>query len=82
MNIHKPEQCAGEPCPFHNPSEHALSGARMDIRATGLVERECEHGIGHPDPDSVAYLNAHGATGAKGSWGVHTCDGCCGAAAA
>lgn len=25
-----------------------------------LVERHCEHGMGHPDPDSVRWLESHG----------------------
>ena len=32
-------------------------------------------GVGHANPDSVAYMNW--ATG-QTSWGVHGCDGCCG----
>lgn len=37
-----------------------------------LVERVCKHGVGHPDPDSVAYLEEKGIDD-----GVHGCDGCC-----
>jgi hypothetical protein len=33
----------------------------------------CPHGIGHPDPDSVAFFEKNGDTG----FGVHGCDGCC-----
>ncbi len=32
------------------------------------LERTCAHGIGHPDPDSLAWL---------GCEGIHGCDGCC-----
>lgn len=46
-------------------------------RETGLVEVLCEHGVGHPHPDSVAWLDEHGPPGAKGAWGSHGCDGCC-----
>ena len=42
-------------------------------RESGLIERKCPHGIGHPDPDSVAEMEA---TGRKG-YDVHGCDGCC-----
>ena len=42
-------------------------------RESGLIERKCPHGIGHPDPDSVAAMEA---TGRKG-YDVHSCDGCC-----
>jgi hypothetical protein len=43
-------------------------------RAGGLVERVCPHGVGHPDPASVARL-AESTGGAH--HGVHGCDGCC-----
>jgi hypothetical protein len=38
-----------------------------------LVERICEHGVGHDDPDAVAYMRSKGHTWA----GTHGCDGCC-----
>lgn len=73
--IHDVDQCAGEKCPFHNPSGHHMVGwpknMRLDNRA--LVERICEHGVGHPDPDSVAFFKRKGMT----HMGVHGCDGCC-----
>lgn len=73
--IHAKRLCA-PPCPFHAPSDHPLKDATMAIRydKQALVERICEHGVGHDDPDSVAYMQAQGHTWA----GVHGCDGCCG----
>jgi hypothetical protein len=38
-----------------------------------LVERVCRHGVGHPDPDSVAWLERQGF----GRFGCVDCDGCC-----
>lgn len=38
-----------------------------------LMERQCPHGIGHPDPDHMAYARGLGL----GDQGVHGCDGCC-----
>lgn len=38
----------------------------------GIVERHCEHGIGHPDPDDAAYRATRGDVDT-----VHGCDGCC-----
>ena len=75
VNIHGPDRCAGTFCPFHNPSDHTLKNAPINIRMDkmALVERMCEHGIGHDDPDSVAYLESKGFSG----YGVHGCDGCC-----
>lgn len=75
IHIHPPFQCEGRPCTFHNPSDHPLKNAtkivRMDKHA--LVERLCQHGIAHDDPDSVAWLHSIGETWA----GIHGCDGCC-----
>ena len=42
-------------------------------REFGLIERKCPHGIGHPDPDSVAAMEAKGWKG----YDVRSCDGCC-----
>jgi hypothetical protein len=68
---------AGGPknCVIHRPSEHRMVGWPMVVRASTLIERMCKHGTGHPDPDSVAYLNW--ADGYDSGWGVHGCDGCC-----
>lgn len=71
--VHDKKVCT-PPCPFHAPSDHPLKDAPIHIRADKgmLVERICQHGVGHDDPDSVAYLFAHGVDA-----GVHGCDGCC-----
>lgn len=37
----------------------------------GIMERVCEHGVGHPDPDDVK-VQAGGWTET-----IHGCDGCC-----
>jgi hypothetical protein len=75
MRIHAAVVCAGRPCPFHAPSDHPLKDAPINVRFDkhALVERFCEHGVGHDDPDSVAWLHSIGETWA----GVHGCDGCC-----
>lgn len=74
FKIHSKQACT-PPCPFHAPSDHPLKDAEIHIRGDKgfLVERICEHGVGHDDPDSVAYMKAHGLLWA----GVHGCDGCC-----
>lgn len=71
--IHKPEVCGGEACPFHNPSDHNMVYWPLVLRASALVERTCLHGVGHPDPDSVAWFERRGVT----HMGIHGCDGCC-----
>lgn len=40
----------------------------------GLMERICPHGVGHPDPDDLAWQEEHRPQAAAG---VHGCDGCC-----
>ena len=72
---HPPQRCAGNACCIHNPSVHPLDTAPLHWRGDiGLMERTCPHGIGHPDPDDIAYKAR--VTGDDG-WGVHGCDGCC-----
>jgi hypothetical protein len=52
---------------------HPMVEEPFILRETGLIERRCRHGVGHPDPDSVAYFERHGLKG----FGLHGCCGCC-----
>ena len=80
-NVHKRTLCKGSHCALHNPSVHPLNKARIVLRhgspfsfkPHGFAERICEHGIGHSDPDSVAFYDSIGEEGHD----VHGCDGCC-----
>lgn len=74
-NVHLRADCQGRNCVVHNPSNHSMVNWPRHMRETGLVERICPHGIGHPDPDSVAWLNKQ--TRPEMGWGMHGCDGCC-----
>lgn len=75
LRIHGPDDCLNEFCTFHNPSNHPLKEAPINFRGdTGVVERICEHGIGHPDPDHIAWRKG---TGNLNGLSVHGCDGCC-----
>lgn len=60
------------------------------IRASGLIEWECEHGVGHPDSNSVEIMNKaseeyHKKKGipleedGDYGWGIHGCceESCC-----
>lgn len=71
--IHSRDKCAGQACCIHNPSDHHMRDWTIILRESTLVERRCPHGIGHPDPDSLAYFERIGVEG----MGVHGCDGCC-----
>jgi hypothetical protein len=70
----------GFPCVIHDPSAHKMRDWPMIIRLDkmALVERQCEHGVGHPDIDSVLYLARKlGDTFKYYSLWSHGCDGCC-----
>lgn len=72
--VHSKENCAGTSCCIHNPSDHHMRSWKQLWRADrGLMERKCPHGVGHPDPDDLAY---HARMG-EAYLGVHGCDGCC-----
>ncbi|MBL7487136.1 hypothetical protein [Frankia sp. AgW1.1] len=77
MIVHHPaSDCTADACPFHWPSDHLMVFWPMVWRGDrGLIERLCPHKIGHPDPDSLAWLAARGIDDP----GVHGCDGCCSA---
>ena len=77
LRVHAKADCKGEFCVIHNPSDHPLREAPLNWRADRVppfFERICEHGVGHPDIDSVAFLGDR-ANGAA----VHGCcsKGCC-----
>jgi hypothetical protein len=56
LKVHRKENCKGRHCVIHNPSDHPLKDAPLNWRGDrALMERICEHGVGHPDPDDIAY---------------------------
>ena len=73
--VHARAVCAPYRCWLHAPSPHRLSRAPVVIRTDWwfLVERICPHGLGHPDPDDIAYHHRSGRVGIES----HSCDGCC-----
>ena len=71
LRVHSADNCLSKDrCPIHNRSDHAMRTFpqlwRTDI---SVMERTCEHGIGHPDPDSSWDKDDE-------RWS-HGCDGCC-----
>ncbi len=63
---HGKVQCKGQTCTIHNYSEHHMRAWPQNYRFDrGIMERVCEHGVGHPDPDDLSKDTLHG------------CDGCC-----
>ena len=72
VNVHDRSECKG-PCCIHKPSDHHMKDFPLHWRDDRrFFERICEHGVGHPDPDEIAY---HASKGRDIS--VHGCDGCC-----
>jgi hypothetical protein len=76
VKVHPESRCEGTACCIHRPSGHPLRRAPLHWRGDrGIMERRCEHGVGHPDPDDTAYRLR---VGLPDSDGTHGCDGCCG----
>jgi hypothetical protein len=79
--VHPPDACAVRACAIHNPSGHHMRSWPTNFRSRwepgsikpDHMERICPHGIGHPDPDDLAYQKSIG----NGDVAVHGCDGCC-----
>lgn len=72
---HVVERCQGRNCVVHNPSDHHMRGwPKRFHQPSQQTSRVCKHGLGHPDPDDVAYWQqiAHRRISTK-----HECDGCC-----
>lgn len=82
LHTHSADVCADDPaCCIHKPSNHPLRDSMLNWRADrGLMERICDHGIGHPDPDDLAHkrrtLTPEQYRGH--AYESHGCDGCCG----
>lgn len=77
VNVHPATACEGRGCPIHHPSDHSMAGFPLYWRSDAyFMERTCPHGIGHPDPDDLAWRVQHWHN-ADEVLGVHGCDGCC-----
>lgn len=75
---HLEGQCKGQHCVVHNPSDHHMVSWPLHWRGDrGLMERVCVHGMGHPDPDHLAFVTATQGVHAAYDEGIHGCDGCC-----
>lgn len=70
VNVHSRDICL-PPCSIHSPSDHHMVTWRQSYREdNGVMERQCEHGYYHPDPDDVGIALGYASA-------VHGCDGCC-----
>lgn len=78
VHCHIPSLCKGQSCSVHNPSDHHMKSWRQHWRVDrNFMERICEHGIGHPDPDHMSFLKTQLSKESYECEGVHGCDGCC-----
>lgn len=78
LTTHGPSQCAPHHCCIHNPSQHRLNDRPLYWRSDrALMERVCEHGVGHPDPDDIAHCRRTIGDEFAYTRAVHGCDGCC-----
>lgn len=75
-NVHRiTDDCLNHGCAVHNPTPGPLSHRPYNWRTDrNIMERICEHGIGHPDHDSAAFQRRFD----RAYENVHGCDGCCG----
>ena len=74
LRAHPPTACAGRHCWVHNAMPSIMVNWPVRWRADkSTAERVCQHGIGHPDIDDVAYNQSLGR-----DVSIHGCDGCCG----
>jgi hypothetical protein len=75
---HPRKGCVGRHCCIHNPSDHHMTAWPQNFRPDrALMERVCPHGIGHPDPDDLAYKRLMQGEDYDPYEGLHGCDGCC-----
>lgn len=58
MSVHKQDECSGEFCVIHKPSMHHMRfwPIVFEPDLQFLAMRSCEHGMLHPDPDSLAHF--------------------------
>lgn len=71
IGCHEESVCRGDFCTLHNRSDHPMRNLPQSFRFDRMImERICEHGVGHPDPDEFRIRNGEDD-------GVHGCDGCC-----
>ena len=74
LKTHSYEQCQGEVCVVHSPTDHHMKSWPTTWRGDiNVLERQCHHGINHPDPDQFQRWEKMG----QGYLMIHGCDGCC-----
>lgn len=78
LSTHAENEGCKDGCCIHSPSDHSMKDFPMYWRADRvLMERTCPHGIGHPDPDDIAFKRVQHGGSVADAEAVHGCDGCC-----
>lgn len=78
LQTHGPDQCEGNFCALHNPSDHPLKHAVMRWDSSrNLMVRFCIHGLWHPDPDDIAFKHRANSVYWASICEKHPCDTCC-----
>lgn len=74
LQVHEQDLCVGQWCVIHKPMPGPMARMPTHWRADrNLMERICEHGVGHPAREQIAHWNATGQ-----NWkAIHGCDKCC-----
>ena len=76
LNVHDENKDCKFGCTIHHPSNHHMKNWPLNYRNDrGMMERICKHGVGHPDPDYLAYIEREGWD--LEAYSTHGCDGCC-----
>lgn len=76
ISVHKENDgCCTHGCPIHHPTDPHKDWPLVWRDDRYLFERLCPHGVGHPDLDSLNYLERMGKNFTHES--AHGCDGCC-----
>ena len=76
--VHDKKDCKGEYCCIHNPSNHIMKNWPTHWRDDrGLMERICKCGVGHPDPDDLAFKAKIFGKKFAETEAIHGCCGCC-----
>lgn len=71
LRHHPKVVCSGR-CPLHFPTNHPMSSWPLHWNdQRGIMERTCEHGINHADPDDLKVWRL------TSLYAAHMCDGCC-----
>ena len=77
IRVHNKEDCKGDNCCIHNPSNHHMKYWPTHWRDDRcLMERICPCGVGHPDPDDLAYKKIIPELDIE-TYSIHGCCGCC-----